>query len=359
MKDFLHTVSLAVFGSLLLLSSVPSLAQAQTTIGLQLKPAIVEDQVDPGASHEYSIAVTNISSAAGTYYLIAQDIKGVDDQGRPTFSKPGEVTGYELSSWITLPSGPLTLAAGETKNVSFSVQIPSGASPGSHFAGVFVSDKPVAPTTSGTGVGFNIGSIVSLRISGDIREDAALREFSTDKLIYATPNVAFMTKVQNSGNVLVQPTGFVQIANMFGKQVASVPVNDSVASVFPNSERVYTSTWQSSDFAFGRYEATVSLVYGTDAKKTIYSTTSFWVLPIVPIVTVLGTLLALVVLVYVLMKMYIRNKLRQMGVAHVSRADTDFYKKKYQKSGSKLVIVTMAVLLACLVFLALVFMLFA
>ena len=101
------------------------------------------------------------------------------------------------------------------------------------------------------------------------------------------------------------------------------------------------------------------MAYGSDSKKTIYSTTSCWVLPLVPILSVLGGLFILVLLVYVLMKSYIRSKLRQMGVAHVSRADTDFYKKKYHKSSSRLVVVTMSVLLACIVFLVLMFLLFA
>ncbi len=359
MKDFFNKAGLVVFGFALLLTS-PSLVHAQAALGLQLKPAVVEDQVNPGETHTYSISVTNVSKAPGTFYISSQDIKGVDDQGRPVFVTPGgEVTGYELSAWITLPQEALTLNPGETKSLSFSVHIPANASPGSHFASVFVSDKPIAPSTSGSGVGFNVGSIVSLRISGDIHEEAQLREFSTDKLIYASPFVGFATKVQNLGNVLVQPTGVIQITNMFGKQVASVPVNESLASVFPNADRTYPATWKSDSFAFGRYQAVVSLVYGSDGKRTIYSTTSFWVLPLVPILGVLGTLFVLVTLVYVLMKMYIRNKLREMGVQHVSRADTDFYKKKYQKSGSRLVVVTMAVLLICLVFLALMFVLFA
>ncbi len=359
MNDFFKRVVLIASGTLLLLLGTVSSVHAQTTLGLQLKPAVVEDQVNPGEAHQYSISVSNVSKVAGNFYISAQDIKGVDDQGRPVFSNQGEVTGYELTSWITLPQSTLSLNAGETKTISFSVKIPSDASPGSHFASVFFSDKPIAPTTSGTGVGFNVGSIVSLRISGDIREEALLQEFSTSKLIYATANVDFRTKVQNLGNVLVQPTGIIQVTNMFGREVAKVPVNTSLASVFPKSSRTYPSTWKSDGFEFGRYQAIVSLVYGTDARKTIYSTTSFWVLPLVPILIVLGVLFGIVLLVYLLMKSFIRNKLRGMGVPNATRADTDFYKKKYQKSSSRLIVVAMAVLLACLVFLVLMFVIFA
>ncbi len=359
MNYFFNKAVYVALSSFLLIVGFSTSAHAQVALGLQLKPAIVEDQVNPGETHQYALSVTNVSKVAGTFFVSTQDIKGLDNQGRPIFSKTGEPTGYEISSWVTLPHTTISLNAGETKSISFTVRVPDGASPGSHFGTIFFSDKPIVPTTSGTGIGFDVGSILSLRISGDIREEAQLREFSTGKLIYASTDVDFTTKVQNVGNVLVQPAGIIQVTNMFGKEVASVPVNASLASVFPKADRTYATQWKSDGFAFGRYQAIVSLVYGNEERKTIYSTTSFWILPLVPILVVLGTLLLVVGSIYALMKTYIRKQLRQMGVSQVSRADTDFYKKKYQKSSSLLVVVTMGILLVCMVFLILMFVVFA
>jgi hypothetical protein len=360
MNDFLKRVAVVASSSLFLLSVFTTDVHAQNAVGLQLKPAIVEDQVTPGETHQYSLTVTNVSKAPGTFYLETQDIKGVDDEGRPVFANKGEVTGFELSSWVTLGQETVVLNAGETKTINFTMHVPTDASPGSHFASLFFNDKPVAPSTSGTGVGFDVGAILSFRIAGDIREEAQLREFSTKKLIYPNGNIDFNTKVENLGNVLVQPTGIIQITNMFGKEVGTAQVNSSVASVFPKASRAFSSTWSSDSFTFGRYEAIVSLSYGSDAKKTIYSTTSFWVLPLKPILIILGILFFIVIFFYLLMRSYIRRKLRQMGVTNTtSRADTDFYQKKYGKSGSKLVIVTMAVLLACVIFLIILFLMFA
>lgn len=353
MNEHFNKVVLALFGFFFafLISAAP--ASAQTTIGLQLKPAVIEGQVNPGEVHEYSVSVTNISKASGTYYILTQDIKGVDDEGRPIFSNQGEVTGYELSSWVTLPQTVLDLGPGETKTISFVVHVPAGASPGSHFASIFLSDKPTAPETSGTGVGFNVGSIISLRISGDIHEEAQLREFSTGKLVYGTANVDFNVKIQNLGNVLVQPTGSIEVTSMFGKKVATIDVNPALASTFPGASRTYLAQWASDSFAFGRYQALATLVYGDEARKTVYSTTSFWVLPLVPIAIVLGSLFAVVLFTYLMMRSYIRRKLRQMG------APAAGYSRKYQRSSSRLMIVTMAVILLCIVFLVALFLMFA
>ncbi len=358
MKDYFKKVAPVVFGSLLALILGASFVSAQTSVGLQIKPAVVDGTINPGETREYILTVTNISQAAETLYMSAQDIESVDDAGGPIFAKPGgSATGFELSSWITLPQAPFTLDPGTSKSISFSVRVPTNASPGSHFASVFFSDKPIAPQLSGSAVGFTVGSIVSLKIAGAIKEDAQLREFSTGKLVYATADVDFRVKVQNSGNVLVQPGGFIEITDMFGKKVGNVTVNDQLASTFPNANRVYPAEWKSDSFSFGRYQAVATLVYGDEARRTIYSTTSFWVLPLVPIAIVLGVLLTVVLLAYWLMHSYIQRKLRQMGVDNTSISTG--YSKKYRQSSSRLMVVTMAVILLCIVFLVILFLMFA
>lgn len=362
MNDYIKRAVLTGFTSLsffiaFAVGAAPVLAQ--NTAGLQLKPAVVEDNVGPGEFHNYSITATNLTNADVTYYLSVQDIKGVDDQGRPVFAANGEKTGFELSSWISLPQSQVTIPAGGARTINFSVQVPANASPGSHFASVFLSDKPDEQQTTGAAVGFSVGSIVSLQIAGDIHESAQLIEFSTGKLVYGNADIDFNSKVQNIGNVLVQPNGVIEVTDMFGKKVADITVNDALASVFPSSSRTFAAQWQQSGFAFGRYEAVASLAYGTEARKTIYGTTSFWILPLVPIATVLGILLVVILGAYALMRAYIRRKLREMGVPNATRADAEMYRRKYQKSGSRLIIIAMVTVLVCIVLLILLFLMFA
>ena len=104
-------------------------------------------------------------------------------------------------------------------------------------------------------------------------------------------------------------------------------------------------------FAFGRYEAVGSFSYGDTEKKTISGTTSFWILPWKPIALFLGSILAIVLLMYASIRMYIRRKLREMGISGNDRADMNFYAQKYQRSGSRLIVVTLVIFLFCVVFL--------
>jgi hypothetical protein len=336
-----------------------SFAFAQSTTGLTIKPAVIEDNVKLGDAYHFSLSITNIASTDKTFYLSTQDIKGLNDNGNPIFAQPGEATGYELSSWIQLPSGSLSIAAGQTATIQLSAQVPSGAAPGAHFGAIFITDKASRPGSNGSGVGFTVGTIISLTIPGNAHEDAKLQEFSTGKVVYGSSKVDFNTKVENLGNVLVRPHGVIDISDMFGRKVATIAVNDSAAPVFPASERVYLTNWQSDSFVFGRYEAVGSFSYGDTEKKTISGITSFWILPLKPILIFLGTILGLILLMYISVKMYITKKLRDMGAAPGGRADTQYYAKKYQRSGSRLVVTTLVVFLFCIVFLGILFMMFA
>jgi len=334
-------------------------AFAQTSAGITIKPAIVEDNVKPGEIYQFTLTATNESGAPQTYYLVSQDIKGLDDQGHPVFATPGEQTGFELSSWITLPQSSVTLAPGASANVPVTVRVPANASPGAHFAGVFFEEQPGKLNTTGAAVGYNVGAVVSLTIAGNIVENAQLEEFSTNQFVYGSPDVTFLAKVSNSGNVLARPNGIIEVKNMFGKQVATINVNDSGGAVFPGSSRTFSAVWQGEGFAFGRYEALASLAYGEQGRKSLTSTTSFWILPLNIIAWALGGIIVAVLAIYILMRLWVRRKLRQMGVTGESRADASYYQKRYQQSGARLIITLLIIALACVVLLGALFLLFA
>ena len=139
-----------------------TVALAQDAEGVQVKPALFENTIVPGAVYNFSVRVTNIAAVEKTFFVSAEDIKGLDNQGLPIFSTETEKTPYELSTWITLPAASITLAAHETKDVSFAVHVPQNASPGSHFGGIFLTNTPPKLHSTGSSIGMKIGSIISL-----------------------------------------------------------------------------------------------------------------------------------------------------------------------------------------------------
>lgn len=349
--------SLGGFGvgmAMLLIGIQPAIAHAQAE-GLKVSPAVLEDNAALGQVYQFAVTVTNLAHTETTLVAKARDIKGLDETGLPIFASPGETTDYSLSSWIDLPRDPITLGPGETRSIPFSVRVPADASPGAHFGGVFLESEAPKLSSSGAGIGYSVGTIIDLKLPGDVVEDAQLREFSTKRFIYGSPSVSFTAKVSNLGNVLARPTGIIEITDMFGKKVGTVNVNDTAAPVFPGSERSYAADWEGNSFAFGRYQAVLSLVYGDQERKTISATASFWVLPLKPILFIAGFLMGLILTIFVGVRLYIRKTLRAMGAG--KRVVPQSVRR--QRSVSLMMVTVVSVTLFALVFLGFLFFVFA
>ncbi len=326
----------------------------QATLGLQMRPAVIEEKVEPGETRSFTISVTNIASDEKTLYLSAQDIIGIDAGGVPEFAEEGEKTPYELSSWIGLPTSIIVLEGGETRDITFTVRVPGDASPGSHFGGIFFEAKPQQGQDTGAAIGAKVGTVLSLLTAGDLSEEVILREFSTERFIYDSPPIGFKMNIENRGNVLARPHGAIEVSDMFGKKVATVEVNATGAAVFPQGTREYAESWDTDGLVLGRYTATLNIVYGEEERRTVIRSTSFWVLPMKPTLITLGSILGIILLMYFLVRTYIRRRLRDMGVT-----DTKAYSQRYNRGISRLAFIAAGIALLGIVLLGAIFVLFA
>lgn len=357
-KIKLLPVLLLVVGSMLWVA--PRGVDAQSGAGLRMAPAMFEERVEPGQSYNYTLNITNTSSGEDTLFVIARDIIGASSIGAPDFAPEGEErTELDISTWISFSESSFTLGSNEQKQISFTVAVPEGAAPGGHFAGILVTKQPPQLREIGAAVGYTTASIVSMRVEGDAIEEANIREFLTDKGVYSKPEIGFTTRVQNVGNTLVRPHGLITITNMLGGETASIPVNETGAAVFPETERPYRVTWDPDGLAFGRYQAVVSLAYGEDQRKTISTTASFWVLPMNIIGPVVGGVLVLIVAVVVFAKMLVKKKMEALELAASASGKKVSTKASVQNPPmSKLVYMTIMMLLFSVSFLIVLFFLF-
>jgi len=289
--------------------------------GVGISPAVIEESLEPGVSKQYDIEVTNLSDNDQTYYLFRKDITGVRPGGVPIFADENtERTGFELSEWVTLDIEELFVPAKGSKYVSFVLNVPDNASPGSHFGGVFVSVEPPRLRSTGAAVGSEVANIISIRVAGDAIESAQIRQFSTSKYFYGSTNIKFLVRIENEGNVLVRPSGPLEVHNMFGKRVALLIFNDSLAGVFPKTTRDFDILWEDEGPGFGRYEAVLSPVYGEEGRKsTISSTVTFWILPMYIIGPAAIFLAVILGAIYIGVKLYVRRTVAVMSAGSSRR----------------------------------------
>lgn len=355
-RGFLLFTLLAFF--VFLVASLPNTGHAQQTAGVKLLPATIEESADPGTVIEEDIEITNTSDEEKTFYFGVRDISGVKNENQPIFAEAGlEKTGFELSSWVTLPNEPITLAPGEASSFPITILVPENASPGSHFGGIFASVEAPRLRTIGAGVGYEVGAIISIRVAGDTVESARIREFSTDKLIYSEQTVEFTARIENSGNVLMRPIGPVSIQNMFGREVGSVVMNPNRGGVFPRTERTFKATWEEEGVGFGRYQAIVAMAYGDAGRiNSIDASVSFWILPLNIILPVLGILTLVILILYVIVRLHIRNTVQRLSTRGGKRV---VHRRRRDTGTSKLVLVTIALLATVVIFLMGLLILFA
>lgn len=282
---------------------------AQTSAGVGIKPAVIEDRLEPGETKSFTIEVTNLSGIDQIFYLTRRDIIGVQDGGVPIFApRDQEKTGFELSEWINLNAEELFIPAGQATTVDFTLIAPPDAIPGSHFGGIVVSVEPPDLGATGAAIGYEVANIVTVRISGEVNESARVRQFATEKYLHGSAVVDFDVKIENEGNTLVRPVGLVTVNNMLGSEVARLDFNDTGAGVFPGTTRDFSLNWQSDSPGFGRYEAVFTATYGdTGAMRTIDSTATFWIIPLGILLPALGVLLVLFAIVYFMIKLYVRR----------------------------------------------------
>ena len=348
----------ATFLVLFFIWLLPNAVLAQSSAGVSINRATIEAPADPGDVMQESFEVTNLSDTEQTYYIFARDIVGVRDGNAPEFAREGqEKTGFELSEWIDLPGEPLVVPPGGKETVSFTINVPDNATPGSHFGGVFVSVEPPKFREIGASVGYDVASIVSIKISGDAIISAQIREFSTEKIIHGSTAVQFNVRVQNTGNVLVRPVGPLEVFNMFGRRVHQETFNETSGGVFPGTIRDFKENWSDENPGFGRYQAVLSLVYEADGgNRTIDSTVSFWILPMKIIGPALLVLVVLLLISYFAVRLYVRRALNQ---ASGGRGRQLVRRQRKSRQISMLMLVSIVLLTVTALFLILLLILFA
>ena len=333
---------------------------APTGDGVSISPAILEPDkpIDPGTSQQFSVTIKNLNSFEQKYYISSEDIVDVVDGGTPIFAdeKKTEKTGMELSGWIKLPVREMTIGAGVSEQLNFTIEVPQEASPGSHFGSIFISVDPPEIARNGASVGYKVANIISLRVAGDANIEASIRQFSTDRFFNGSKNVGFSARIENTGNVLIRPVGPVEIRNMLGQKVDTIIFNEEQQSgVFPGRVREFKFKWSGQGTGFGRYEAILSPVYGEDgARKTMSSTVSFWIIPVKIIGPILAGLAFVLLITFVFVRLYIKRTL-----AHLSYGKTRVVGRRKGKGLSATLLLMVVMLTVTAIFMVIMLALFA
>jgi len=184
---------------------------------------------------------------------------------------------FNSASWFTLEPADFILQPHESRDILIKIKPPNNTEPGGHYATIFfqplIPSEVVSPQSTISLA--RIGVLVFLIVPGDIHENLELSSL-TAKTWSAFGPVNFDFTLNNPGNIHLLPLGQLEIRNLFGKVVATLPLPPT--TILPGTHPGQTLTWDRS-LLFGRYQATLSLSYGSDHTLLTTKPLIFWVVP--------------------------------------------------------------------------------
>lgn len=295
-------VAIIAVGSLTTLPAKAESASANAAQGIEISPALVELNAERGKTYTIKLNVTNVTSSDLVYISSIDDFNAKDESGTPQILMDSNLPATaSIKSWVSTMS-TFSLKAHKSQTVIAEVKIPNDAEPGGHYGVVRFSGHAPEIEDSGVGLSASAGALVLIRVSGAITEQASVASFYTSRndeqtSFFEESPIVFVARVTNGGNIHVKPVGSIELRDMFGGLVTTMPINDEKSNVLPDSTRRFEATFNK-DWMIGRYSATLTLGYGTTG-QALTATTNFWVIPYKVIIV---ALLALVTLVFIVTK---------------------------------------------------------
>ncbi len=178
--------------------------------------------VDPGKT---AVALVEIYNDEGNILEVQPEVDAFvlnSNTGHAEFGQSDEA-----KSWVRVNEEVFFLKPKEKRSVEFVITVPSGIVPASHYLGLFLRQKP---TGGQVGLGKRVGTLLFLHVSGVVTEKMQVQDFSVEK---KDDQEFFHIQLLNGGTIHLAPVGYISVRDMWGKQIASLPLNPNQRKVLP------------------------------------------------------------------------------------------------------------------------------
>jgi hypothetical protein len=300
------SLATAFIAVVVLVASAGSAVYAQSSsagLGITPRKDIV---VEPGKSVTDKLQLINLDSnkdLRATLEIV--DFGAKDQTGTPSLqlNNNAKQTAWSLKPFLKAPS-VVTVPAGQSKYVDFTVTIPAGQGAGSYYSAIrYIAEGTDQGQVS---VGASGATLMFVTVPGKTKESLILQKFGayvpdgadngTYKSLFVknTPQEIAYT-LKNQGNVAERPTGSILVKNSFGKMVKLVKdANPKASLALIGQTRLFDTCIDQPErnaedqdckkvsLSPGRYTIELNAFYGINGNQTqeIVGTASFWYLPV-------------------------------------------------------------------------------
>lgn len=262
----------------------------------------------PIADH---IIITNTSDAESTSVKL-YSIDGLTNVLGQLVFKTADMPQVAIGEWVTFSESSVNLGPKETKEVTFNVNVPDNAVPGTYIGGLAVERVNITPAVKSTAA---FAAVVKSRtikqmfvkVPGTVVSKGTVKDFQFSNEIL---NRNFTFTLNNEGNTLIQGEGKITIDGGFYK-MTPIELPIKISSIQGGTTSQNKIPFPANFQNYGNFHATLNIqLKEFDPFKNTYTDltsykldTNFQLIPwniIWIIITIIISLLALILLLIVL-----------------------------------------------------------
>ena len=227
---------------------------------IQISPVENRVTLNANETNEYTFNVDNTGSEGYSFKVYANPYSVLNEQYSPSFSNQNAHT--QVSRWITFKNdageynteATYSVEAGQRKEVTYKITVPSDIPGGGQYAIVFVEAIPKDDNSGGIRTVSRLGLRVFGRTNGETKESAEILNHNMDSF-YMSGKIKTNGTVKNSGNADFNAIFKFKVEKIFG----GVVYEDSKGyDVLPDTTRNIELTWEETP-VFGIYRITSTL----------------------------------------------------------------------------------------------------
>lgn len=270
-------------------------------VGLTISPLTFELTANPSESLTNEIKVSNPTENTVSVKMEVEDFTAMGETGQVKVEEIENET-YSLKKWVAITPAEFVLEPGGQKFVSFTVEVPENAEPGGKYGSILATlTGAIGPEVTGVAIAQKLGALLLLSVSGEIKEDIVVKEFSAPNFSEYGP-IDFNIRFENLGTVHLKPRGLVTVTNLFGKEAANIEFPQQ--NVLPGAVRKIKASWNENWLWGIKYQATLVGSYGS-SNTPFSAVTTFWTFPWK---VGLGILVVLVLTIYLTVRIWRKVK---------------------------------------------------
>lgn len=221
----------------------PAMAEERPDYRIQLTPAQIELELEPGKTTVETFEVQNTGAKDLSFEVSVAPYGVTGEDYKSDFTT--ETKYNDLAKWITLSDKGGTVEPNGSKEITITIQVPEDVPAGGQYAIVLakmVSDGSGEDSTA-VSVERQVGLVLYSNIDGDTREDAKVAENKVSSFLFEPPITA-TSVVENNGNVHVEATYTLQVSSIFGgEEIYTNEENPQKALILPETRRFNSISW--------------------------------------------------------------------------------------------------------------------